>query len=134
MENAGIFLFTSDKREGWGAVVSEAMNSGCAVIASHSAGSVPYLIKDGETGVIYQSGNVDMLYEKVKQLLKSVDRQKELGLSAYHTMADLWNADEAAKRFVKLVRVLSAGRKNRFPFSLGPCSKSELMSDRWEKQ
>ncbi|MDE6063414.1 MAG: glycosyltransferase family 4 protein, partial [Lachnospiraceae bacterium] len=29
MEQADIFLFTSDYREGWGAVLNEAMNSGC---------------------------------------------------------------------------------------------------------
>ena len=34
MMAADIFLFTSDYREGWGAVLNEAMNSGCAVIAS----------------------------------------------------------------------------------------------------
>ena len=30
MEKASIYLFTSDKQEGWGAVLNEAMNSGCA--------------------------------------------------------------------------------------------------------
>jgi len=33
METSQIFLFTSDKGEGWGAVLNESMNSGCAVIA-----------------------------------------------------------------------------------------------------
>ena len=41
MEEAGIYLFTSDRQEGWGAVLNEAMNSGCAIVASHSIGSVP---------------------------------------------------------------------------------------------
>ena len=30
MENAQIFLFTSDRGEGWGVVLNESMNSGCA--------------------------------------------------------------------------------------------------------
>ena len=47
MEQAGIFLFTSDRKEGWGAVLNEAMNSGCAVAASEAVGSVPDLGKDG---------------------------------------------------------------------------------------
>lgn len=33
MERADIYLFTSDRGEGWGAVLNEAMNSGCAVVA-----------------------------------------------------------------------------------------------------
>ena len=34
MEKASIYLFTSDRQEGWGVVLNEAMNSGCAVVAS----------------------------------------------------------------------------------------------------
>ena len=48
MEKSEIFLFTSDKGEGWGAVLNESMNSACAVVASHAIGSVPFLLKDGE--------------------------------------------------------------------------------------
>ena len=32
MERADVFLFTSDFNEGWGAVLNESMNSGCAVV------------------------------------------------------------------------------------------------------
>jgi glycosyltransferase involved in cell wall biosynthesis len=56
MEEAGIYLFTSDRQEGWGAVLNESMNSGCAVVASHAIGSTPFLISDGQNGLIYQSG------------------------------------------------------------------------------
>lgn len=42
MEKADIYLFTSDFNEGWGAVLNESMNSGCAVVASHAIGSVPF--------------------------------------------------------------------------------------------
>ncbi len=42
MEKSQIFMFTSDRNEGWGAVLNEAMNSGCACVASHAIGSVPY--------------------------------------------------------------------------------------------
>ena len=44
MEQANLFLLTSDFQEGWGAVLNEAMNSGCAVVASHAAGAAPYLL------------------------------------------------------------------------------------------
>ena len=57
MERADVFLFTSDFNEGWGAVLNESMNSGCAVVASHAIGSVPFLIKDGVNGLIYENGN-----------------------------------------------------------------------------
>ena len=41
MEKADIYLFTSDRQEGWGAVANEAMNSGCALVADHLIGAVP---------------------------------------------------------------------------------------------
>ena len=66
MENAGIFLFTSDRNEGWGAVLNEAMNSGCAVVASDAIGAVPFLIKSSENGMVYQSGDINALFEHVK--------------------------------------------------------------------
>ncbi len=55
MEAADIFLMTSDRKEGWGAVLNEAMNSGCAVIANKLIGSVPYLIEHEKNGFIYDS-------------------------------------------------------------------------------
>ncbi|MDE7285442.1 MAG: glycosyltransferase, partial [Lachnospiraceae bacterium] len=50
MERSHIHVFTSNYLEGWGAVVNEAMNSGCAVVANVQAGAVPYLIQHGKNG------------------------------------------------------------------------------------
>ena len=69
MVKSQIFLFTSDYNEGWGAVLNEAMNSACAVIASHAIGSVPFLINNKKNGLIYQNGQMEDLYRKVKVLL-----------------------------------------------------------------
>lgn len=49
MENADIFLFTSDYGEGWGAVLNEAMNSCMAVVADCGIGAAPFLLKPGKT-------------------------------------------------------------------------------------
>jgi len=112
-------------------VLNEAMNSGCAVVASHAIGSVPFLMKDGENGLIYESGNVDMLYEKVKYLLDKPEEQIRLGTAAYHTIADLWNAEVAAERFVELSKHILAGEKHPDLYKDGPCSKAEIIKDNW---
>ena len=39
MESSQIYIFTSDRSEGWGAVLNESMNSGCAVVASDAIGA-----------------------------------------------------------------------------------------------
>lgn len=131
MERAGIFLFTSDKREGWGAVVNEAMNSGCAVVASHAAGSAPYLINHGQNGLLYPSGDSQRLYEQVKALLESPREQTALGRRAYETIVNTWNAREAAKRLLELSERILAGEKSPVLYGEGPCSLAPLLHDDW---
>ena len=129
MENSEIYLFTSDRQEGWGAVLNESMNSGCAVVASHAIGSVPFLLKDGENGLIYCDGDIDNLYIKVKYLLDNPNKRAEIGRSAYETLCNEWNAENAAKKFIKLANSLLGGDKKADLFKDGVCSKSEIIND-----
>ena len=131
MELSQIFLFTSDKNEGWGAVLNEAMNSGCAVVASHAIGAVPYLVKNGENGLVYESGNIEMLFDKVKLLIKKPLFAQKVGEKAYETIATEWNADIAAERFVNLADHILSGNRHPDLYSTGPCSKAEIIRDDW---
>lgn len=131
MEKAEICLFTSDKQEGWGAVVNEAMNSGCAVVGSHAAGSIPFLIKDGQNGMIYRSCDVDMLYNKTRYLLDHPAERDRMGREAYQTITGLWNAETAAERLLELSRHLINGEKAPDLYIDGPCSKTEIIKDDW---
>ncbi len=133
MEQSEIFLFTSDKNEGWGAVLNESMNSGCAVVASHAIGSVPFLIKDGENGYIYKSGNIDGVYEKVKFLLDNPEKCRQMGRAAYSTMVEQWNAKNAAERFLKLAEAVCENQSVPDLFDDGVCSKAEVLTDNWFK-
>lgn len=104
MERADIFLFTSDHREGWGAVLNEAMNSGCAVAANEAAGASPYLINDGENGYLYPNGNVAYLKECVRKLLEDPALRRRMGSRAYETIHDVWNPQRAAVGLLSLCR------------------------------
>lgn len=105
MEASQIFLFTSDKNEGWGAVLNEAMNSGCAVVANKNIGSVPYMLKDNENGLIY-SGDIDDLYNKVSRLFNDFNLTRKLSESAYLSMIEKWNAKMASQRFISIATSL----------------------------
>ena len=131
MEKAGIYLFTSDRQEGWGAVLNEAMNSGCAVVASDAAGATPYLIKDGENGSVYHSGDVQALSEKVRRLLENTTVQDYYGRAAYQTITELWNAEIAAKRFLQLSQALLNGADASQLFTDGPCSPARPLREDW---
>ena len=113
MEAADIFLFTSDFNEGWGAVLNEAMNSACAVVASHAIGSVPFLLHEGENGLIYKNGDENGLLDRVVQLIEQPEMRKRLGRKAYQTLTEQWNAEIAAERFLQLSEALLQGRSAR---------------------
>lgn len=129
MEKAGIYLFTSDFREGWGAVVNEAMNSACAVVSSHAAGVTPFLIQNGENGYIYQSGNVEELYQRIKYLLDHKEEQRRTGKNAYRTITERWSPAVAAKRFVELAEAILDGKT--VAFGDGPASPAPILKNSW---
>ncbi len=131
MEQADIFLFTSDFHEGWGAVLNEAMNSGCAVVASHAIGATPYLIQHGENGLVYFSGNADDLHQKVLYLLEHPEEIRKFGMAAYKTISELWNAELAVERLIELSNAILTGEKFPVLYSSGPCSKAPIIPDHW---
>lgn len=121
MQCADIFLFTSDRNEGWGAVLNEAMSVGCAVVANREIGSVPYLIKDGKNGLVYNRKDKDSLYRCVRKLIDDRLLREELGKCAYDTIKTVWNADIAAERLLHLVNCINNGTP--VPYVTGPCSR-----------
>ena len=127
MEEANIFLFTSNMQEGWGAVLNEAMNSGCACIASHAIGSAGFLIEHGENGFVYRDDDMDDLYEKVRKLVDNTEIRLKIYINAYKTITELWNAEEAARRFLILCECLENGKDT--PFVTGPCSRAVSIGD-----
>lgn len=129
MDKADIFMFTSSRREGWGAVLNESMSSGCAVVASHAVGSVPYLIKDGENGLIFKSQDALSFYTKVKFLMDNHDEIYRLGRNAYLTMRDEWSPQTACRNLLELIEALKNGKDT--PILAGPCSKAPIMNHNW---
>jgi glycosyltransferase involved in cell wall biosynthesis len=123
MRNHDIFLFTSDKNEGWGAVLNEAMSCGCAVVASDLIGSVPFLLIDGENGCVFKSENLESLYAKVVYLIENPINRTEMSIKAYETMKYIWSPQNAAKQLIKLIRQLK-GHSDVEMIGFGPCSKA----------
>ncbi len=119
-EKANIFIGTSDSNEGWGAVVNESMNAGCVVIANKKMGSVPFLIKDKETGIIYKS--YQELEDAVKLVIDNKELRKKLGKNAYEFITEKWNAKVGAENLVKLFESVLNGQE--VEIKDGPASKA----------
>lgn len=138
MEKADIFLFTSDRQEGWGAVANEAMNSGCALVADHMIGAVPYLVNHGVNGLIYRDQNAPELFERTRLLVTDREFCRELGRNAYHTITEVWNAENAAARLLELIEMLGKNAKEDVPVpakgcfqgTLSPCDPAPIMTER----
>lgn len=128
MESSEIYLFTSDFNEGWGAVLNEAMNSGCALLASHAIGAVPFLLHNGENGYVYtyKHDSPDEAYEKLKMLMNSRELCREYGARAYETIRDEWCADVAAERICALANAIESGRDLNI-YEQGPCSVAKIL-------
>lgn len=119
MEEADIFIGTSDSQEGWGVVVNEAMNAGCAIVANRRMGSVPILIKDGENGYTYDK--YPELKEKVEYLIKNAEARSKLGKNAYLYITQKWTSTIAANNLIKLFESILYGKE--FDVKDGPASK-----------
>lgn len=120
MEKCHIHVFTSNYLEGWGAVVNEAMNSGCAEVASGQAGAVPWLIEHKVNGLIFHNGKYDQMMDAVKFLLDHPEERKRMGRNAYQTIVNTWNAENAAAALLRFVGNLRDGRV--IPAETGPLS------------
>lgn len=123
MRTHDIFCFTSDKNEGWGAVLNEAMSSGCCPVSSIETGSTPYLIKDGVNGFSFNLKKKNDLFEKVLWLIEHPEEREHMSIEAYKTIRDVWSPKNAAEQLYKLCQSMLQGES--YVVEDGPCSKAE---------
>ncbi|MCM1218758.1 MAG: glycosyltransferase [Lachnospiraceae bacterium] len=130
MEDADIYMFTSDFNEGWGAVLGEAMTSGCAVVSSHGIGATPFLVKHGINGLIYRTGNYKSFETNVIKLINDSSLRERLSENAIDTMMTQWNPCTGATRFCELCKSLLTTGKTVF-YQEGPISKADILKNNW---
>lgn len=134
MRKHAIFLFTSDRYEGWGAVANESLSNGCVLVASDAIGSSPYLVEDGVNGYLFHSAHMttsfanpdqralDDLTDKVVSLLENRDKLYEMKKNAVEMMQTYWSPKRAAESLLQLIDDLQNGRETSI--KEGPCSKA----------
>jgi len=122
MEQSHIFVVTSDRNEGWGAVLNEAMSNGCAVVASNLIGAAPFLIRNGENGLMFKNSDINSLTQQVEVLINNKSLREKLSIQAYYTMKNLWSPKLAANNFFNLSEAILNGKT--MDIKKGPCSKA----------
>lgn len=98
---AGASLFVVPSRlEPFGIVVLEAMAAGCPVLASRTGG-LTEIIKDGQTGVLFNSEDVVDLSTKLLELLLNLTKMERLKLAAWEDVQKhTWN--NVAKKYLEI--------------------------------
>lgn len=125
MEKSRIFLATSNRYEGWGAVVNEAMNSGCAVVATRQMGAVPFLVQDGFNGYTFVAKKDKQAYQIVKRLLEDNEQCACVGSNAYATIHEEWNAKNAVCKLLQFIESVQNG--NVCFCEQGVCSQAKMI-------
>jgi glycosyltransferase involved in cell wall biosynthesis len=125
MRQSDVYVLPSDGGEGWGAVVNEAMEEGCVVVASRECGSGATMIEQGQNGLLFKAGSIRELIAWLGRLCDETDFREQLAQGGLKTMRTLWNPDVAAERLVSVCEAARDGREtphyDKGPLRVLPC-------------
>ncbi len=121
MQQSHLCFINSNRLEGWAAVANESLSQACPVIISDTCGATAYMIKDAYNGFSYTVADVNKLYEKTLQFVKTKNKNTFYE-NAYNTIWNEWNSEIAAQRFIALTQSLILNQ-NICTYNDGPISK-----------
>lgn len=123
MRQSDVYVLPSDCGEGWGAVVNEAMEEGCAVIATHECGAGATMIRDGQNGLLFRAGDVGALTKGLRRMQDDPEMRRELAKGGRATVRQIWSPDIASERLVAFCQAVLAGQPCPC-YSDGPLSEA----------
>lgn len=94
------FSVVPSRYEAFGNVVIEAMIAKTAVIGSR-VGGIPEIIRDQETGLLFECDNVSNLVEKMKFYLDNPNKITEYSENAYQLVKEKYEIEKVTLDFVK---------------------------------
>jgi glycosyltransferase involved in cell wall biosynthesis len=98
---ADVFAFPT-LEDPFGIVLLEAAASGLALVASEHAGATLDIVKDGESGLMFDPPDEHALSELIAKLADSPTLVRELALAA-HNVARLRTPDRTAEKYVSAI-------------------------------
>jgi glycosyltransferase involved in cell wall biosynthesis len=99
--NAYFLVMPSIWYETFGRTIIEAYSTGTPVIASR-LGAMTELVKDDETGILFNPGSSFDLAEKVEYAFSQPDRLAHWGENAHHRYVQEFSAEVAYKSLIKI--------------------------------
>ncbi len=97
IKNSRAIIFPSQLYETQGMVVTEAAGLGVPAIVSNACAASENII-DGETGLLFESGDIESLMQKIKLLSKKPHLAKKMGQNAYERY---WESPDNMQKHLK---------------------------------
>jgi len=95
-------LVLPSRTEGMGRVLLEAMAAQKPVIASNVDG-IPYHVKDGYNGLLFESENENDLANKIKSILKNKKYARRLGSNGYHYVHNYFSEEKYIENYKRMI-------------------------------
>ncbi len=95
------------RAEAFGRVTVEAMLAGCLAIGANTAGTAE-IINNNITGLLYQQGDSNNLYEKIKYALESKEKMKKIADNGRNMASIRYTAQKNEKEILKLYNEILA--------------------------
>lgn len=86
---ADVFVLPSEN-ESWGLVLNEVMCSGLPVIVSRGVGAAPDLVRHGQNGFVYETGDVEALTDFLFSIVTSSELRDQMGQASREIISN-WN-------------------------------------------
>ncbi len=110
--SASDVLVLPSSYEAFGVVINEAMLCGCPVIVSDRVGARFDLVREGETGFAFPSGDVGALQTVLQRMLSDRAALRRMGDAARERMAS-WSLADYDRAFVQSVSKAARARGGR---------------------
>ena len=95
-----VCVVTSNGQEGWGVAVNEILLEGRCAVVSKESGAGATLIRDGENGLLFKSGDVADLARQLQRVLEDARLRTRLAETGRASMLAVWTPDVAAERLM----------------------------------
>lgn len=105
MEQLDILVHTSVRPDPFPGVVLEALSCGTPVVAAN-AGGVPEQIEDGETGFLYEPGDLNSLIDRLLQLLNDSETRQRMSVNARKSITKKFGKRVLSKRLEEIYEAI----------------------------
>lgn len=99
------FLVLPSKFETFGLVYVEAMGIGLPVIGTFGP-AIPEIIKNGETGLLIEFGNIEQLTKALEKLVGDKDLRKKLGENAWLDMKNRFSPEVVLEKLEEVYKTI----------------------------